>query len=208
VQIALPASSSTTDDQPLRLLLVRSRPGELPWLARVIAKAMAPLEIIEVIGFANALWRLGNERFDSVLLDLEIRDPAAMAYCREQIADVAGAGSGSARPSRSRRGGARTCGAGQGAQPGARQPPGSGRPQSVARPLAASPAPAGATGAGGGGCAGQLSAGAAGGGSVSRPSRAGRGLRWPGRRRGWRAPLEGCRPRFRKGSPEPGWQTT
>jgi hypothetical protein len=89
VQIALPASSSPTDDQPLRLLLVRSCSGELPWLARVIAKAMAPLEIVEVIGFANAIWRLGNERFDSVLLDLEIRDPAAMAYCREQIADVA-----------------------------------------------------------------------------------------------------------------------
>ena len=89
MQIAFPASSSTADDQPLRLLLVRSRPGELPWLAKVIAKAMAPLEIIEVVGFANAIWRLGNERFDSVLLDLEIRDPAAMAYCREQIADVA-----------------------------------------------------------------------------------------------------------------------
>lgn len=89
MQIALPASSSPTDDQPLRLLLVRSRSGDLPWLARVIAKAMAPLEIVEVIGFANAIWRLGNERFDSVLLDLEIRDPAAMAYCREQIADVA-----------------------------------------------------------------------------------------------------------------------
>jgi hypothetical protein len=90
VQIALPTDPSTTDDQPLRLLLVRSRSGELPWLARVIAKAMAPLEIVEVVGFANAIWRLGNERFDSVLLDLEIRDPAAMAYCREQIADVAG----------------------------------------------------------------------------------------------------------------------
>jgi hypothetical protein len=90
VQIDLPASSSTTDDQPLRLLLIRSRSGELPWLARVIAKAMAPLEIVEVIGFANAIWRLGHERFDSVLLDLEIRDPAAMAYCRDQIADVAG----------------------------------------------------------------------------------------------------------------------
>jgi hypothetical protein len=50
---------------------------------------MAPVEIVEVIGFANAIWRLGNERFDSVLLDVEIRDPAAMAYCREQIADVA-----------------------------------------------------------------------------------------------------------------------
>ena len=49
---------------------------------------MAPVEIVEVVGFANAIWRLGNELFDSVLLDVEIRDPAAMAYFREQIADV------------------------------------------------------------------------------------------------------------------------
>jgi hypothetical protein len=46
---------------------------------------MAP---VEVVGFANAIWRLGNELFDTVLLDVEIRDPAAMAYFREQIADV------------------------------------------------------------------------------------------------------------------------
>ncbi|HEX5078075.1 MAG TPA: hypothetical protein VFV80_02915 [Geminicoccaceae bacterium] len=72
----------------MRLLLVRSRPGELPWLATTIARAMAPVEMVEVVGFANAIWRLGNERFDSVLLDVEIRDPAAMAYFREQIADV------------------------------------------------------------------------------------------------------------------------
>jgi hypothetical protein len=72
----------------LRLLLVRSRPGELPWLAITIAKTMAPVQIVEVIGFANAIWRLGNEQFDSVLLDVDIRDPAAMAYFREQIADV------------------------------------------------------------------------------------------------------------------------
>ncbi len=50
---------------------------------------MAPVEIVEVIGFANAIWRLGNELFDTVLLDVEIRDPAAMAYFREQIAEVA-----------------------------------------------------------------------------------------------------------------------
>ncbi|MGH6920263.1 MAG: hypothetical protein ACREJ0_21470 [Geminicoccaceae bacterium] len=72
----------------MRLLLIRSRPGELPWLATTIAKTMAPVEIVQVIGFANAIWRLGNEPFDSVLLDVEIRDPAAMAYFREQIADV------------------------------------------------------------------------------------------------------------------------
>jgi hypothetical protein len=77
------------EDQPLRLLLVRSRPGELPWLATTIAKTMAPVEIVEVVGLANAIWRLGNEAFDTVLLDVEFRDPAAMVYFREQIADVA-----------------------------------------------------------------------------------------------------------------------
>jgi hypothetical protein len=85
---ATPTSAAPTDDQPLRLLLVRSRPGDLPWLALTIAKTMAPVEIVEVVGFANAIWRLGNEQFDSVLLDVDIRDPAAMAYFREQIADV------------------------------------------------------------------------------------------------------------------------
>lgn len=89
MQVAVPASSSSIDDEPLRLLLVRSRPGELPWLAQVIAKTMAPVQIVEIIGFANAIWRLGNERFDTVLLDVEMRDPAAMAYYREQISDVA-----------------------------------------------------------------------------------------------------------------------
>jgi hypothetical protein len=88
LQLATPTSAPSIDDQPLRLLLVRSRPGELPWLATSIAKAMAPVEIVQVIGFANAIWRLGNEPFDTVLLDVEIRDPAAMAYFREQIADV------------------------------------------------------------------------------------------------------------------------
>jgi hypothetical protein len=88
LQAATPTSAPSVDDQPMRLLLVRSRPGELPWLATTIARTMAPVEIVEVIGFANAIWRLGNEVFDTVLLDVEIRDPAAMAYFREQIADV------------------------------------------------------------------------------------------------------------------------
>lgn len=86
--VASPASAPSNDPQPLRLLLVRSRPGELPWLATAIARTMAPVEIVQVIGFANAIWRLGNEAFDSVLLDVEIKDPAAMAYFREQIAQV------------------------------------------------------------------------------------------------------------------------
>jgi hypothetical protein len=89
LQVVPPTRSPSIDNQPLRLLLVRSRPGKLPWLATAIAKTMAPVEIVEVIGFANAIWRLGNEVFDSVLLDVEFRDPAAMTYFREQIADVA-----------------------------------------------------------------------------------------------------------------------
>jgi hypothetical protein len=88
LQVASATDAPSIDNQPLRLLLVRSRPGELPWLATAIARTMAPVEIVEVVGFANAIWRLGNELFDSVLLDVEIRDPAAMAYFREQIADV------------------------------------------------------------------------------------------------------------------------
>lgn len=88
MQVATSTRAPSLDEQPLRLLLVRSRPGELPWLAITIAKSMAPVEIVEVIGFANAIWRLGNEAFDSVLLDVELRDPAAMAYFREQMADV------------------------------------------------------------------------------------------------------------------------
>ena len=89
MQAATSTSPSPIQEQPLRLLLVRSRPGELPWLATTIAKTMAPVEIVEVIGFANAIWRLGNECFDTVLLDVDLRDPEAIAYCREQIADVA-----------------------------------------------------------------------------------------------------------------------
>lgn len=73
----------------MRFLLVRSRPGELPWLATMIARTMAPAEITQVIGFANALWRLGDQDYDSVLLDLDLRDPASIACCREQIAKVA-----------------------------------------------------------------------------------------------------------------------
>jgi hypothetical protein len=88
LQLASATDAPSIDNQPLRLLLVRSRPGELPWLATAIARTMAPVEIVEVVGFANAIWRLGNELFDTVLLDVEIRDPAAMAYFREQIADV------------------------------------------------------------------------------------------------------------------------
>src|SRR5262245_58316796 len=50
---------------------------------------MAPAQIVPVIGIANALWRLGRERFDAVLIDIEVTDPALLARCREHIADVA-----------------------------------------------------------------------------------------------------------------------
>jgi hypothetical protein len=76
-------------DQTTRLLLIRSKGGELPWLAQTILREMAPVDLVQVVGFANAMWRLGSERFDSVLLDLEGADAAAIRYCRSQIATVA-----------------------------------------------------------------------------------------------------------------------
>ncbi|MGH6944205.1 MAG: hypothetical protein ACREH6_08305 [Geminicoccaceae bacterium] len=85
---ALPPGSG--EDRPLRLLLVRTKPGDLPWLAETIARFMAPIEIVQVVGLSNALWRLGQERFDSVLLDLEVKDRAALEECRRQIGQVAG----------------------------------------------------------------------------------------------------------------------
>ena len=50
---------------------------------------MAPVEIDEIVGFANAIWQVGNKQYDSVLLDIDLRDPQAIVYYREQIADVA-----------------------------------------------------------------------------------------------------------------------
>jgi len=86
---ATPTHSPQVDDQPLRFLLIRTKPGELPWLARTMAQVMAPVEIVQVIGMANALWRLGHERFDSVLLDVDLTDRWVVRRCREQIADIA-----------------------------------------------------------------------------------------------------------------------
>jgi hypothetical protein len=77
------------DEQPLRFLLIRTKAGELPWLARTMAQVMAPVEIVQVVGMANALWRLGHERFDSVLLDVDLTDRWVVRRCREQIADIA-----------------------------------------------------------------------------------------------------------------------
>jgi hypothetical protein len=89
---ALPAAPSRVaapQEQPLRFLLIRVRPGELPWLARAMAAMMAPVEIVQVVGMGNALWRLGHERFDSVLLDVDLVDRQVIRRCREQIADIA-----------------------------------------------------------------------------------------------------------------------
>jgi len=86
---AAPSRVAAPQEQPLRFLLIRVRPGELPWLARAMAAMMAPVEIVQVVGMGNALWRLGHERFDSVLLDAELTDPRIIRRCREQIADIA-----------------------------------------------------------------------------------------------------------------------
>jgi hypothetical protein len=78
------------DDQPpLRLLLVRERLGELPWLVRSITTLMGPVEVVQVCGLANALWRLGRERFDSVFLDIGVGDRKAATAWRRHIAGIA-----------------------------------------------------------------------------------------------------------------------
>ena len=70
VQQRLP---SPQKDMPLRLLLLREKRGELPWVVKTILEVMAPVDLVQVIGLGNAIWRLGHERFDSVLLDLDPR---------------------------------------------------------------------------------------------------------------------------------------
>ena len=77
------------DQQPIRFLLLRQKSGELPWMVRALIDYMAPAQVVPVIGLANALWRLGRERFDAVLLDVEVTDPALLERCREHIADIA-----------------------------------------------------------------------------------------------------------------------
>jgi len=83
------ADPAPDDGVPLRFLLIRTKAGELPWLARAMAHLMAPVEIVQVVGMANALWRLGHERFDSVLLDVDLNDRRVIRRCREQILDIA-----------------------------------------------------------------------------------------------------------------------
>ena len=77
------------DQQPIRFLLLRQKSGELPWLVRALIDYMAPAQVVPVIGLTNALWRLGRERFDAVLLDIQVTDPTLLERCREHIADVA-----------------------------------------------------------------------------------------------------------------------
>ncbi|MDX1541785.1 MAG: hypothetical protein R3349_10330 [Geminicoccaceae bacterium] len=82
-------SLSRSSEQPLRLLLIRDKTGDLPWVVQTILQVMAPIELVQVRGLANGLWRLGRERFDSVLLDVDPRDRMAVDVCRRHIADVA-----------------------------------------------------------------------------------------------------------------------
>jgi CheY-like chemotaxis protein len=50
---------------------------------------MAPAQVVPVIGMSSALWRLSRERFDAVLLDVQVPDRGVLERCREHIADVA-----------------------------------------------------------------------------------------------------------------------
>jgi CheY-like chemotaxis protein len=88
-QAAPRAGPAPGDQQPLRFLLLRQKPGELPWLVRALLQYMAPAQVVPVIGMSGALWRLSRERFDAVLLDVQIPDRAVLERCRELIADVA-----------------------------------------------------------------------------------------------------------------------
>ena len=83
------ADPAPGDQQPIRFLLLRQRPGDLPWLVRALMRYMAPAQVVPVIGMDSALWRLSRERFDAVLLDVRVSDPALLERCREHIADVA-----------------------------------------------------------------------------------------------------------------------
>lgn len=77
------------DQQPVRFLLLRQKGGELPWMVRALLRYMAPAQVVPVVGMGPALWRLSRERFDAVLLDVEVPDRAVLERCREHIADVA-----------------------------------------------------------------------------------------------------------------------
>ena len=88
-QAAARAGPAPGDQQPLRFLLLRQKPGDLPWLVEALLRYMAPAQVVPVIGMSSALWRLSRERFDAVLLDVQVSDRAVLERCREHIADVA-----------------------------------------------------------------------------------------------------------------------
>ncbi len=88
MQSEVPIGRNAATDQPIQVLLIRSKAGDLPWLAKIIATQMAPVQLTQVVGLDNALWRLSSDRFDSVFLDLEPGEPAAIRFCREQIAQI------------------------------------------------------------------------------------------------------------------------
>jgi len=73
---------------PLRFLLISDQ-TKWPWAVRMLVQVMAPVDVVHVNTLANALWRLGRERFDSVLLHFESIDRRAIDVCRSSIADVA-----------------------------------------------------------------------------------------------------------------------
>lgn len=75
-------------EQPLRLLVVREHLGDLPWMVKTMRALMAPIDVVQVSGLANALWRVGRERFDAVLLDLDPRDRAVASAWRRHLAEV------------------------------------------------------------------------------------------------------------------------
>lgn len=89
VQLDAPPRPKSEPEEPVRFLLIRQKGGALPWFVQALLRYMAPAQVVPVVGMANALWRLGHERFDGILLDVEAADRAAIARCREQIADVA-----------------------------------------------------------------------------------------------------------------------
>ena len=97
-QAAARAGAAPGDQQPLRFLLLRQKAGDLPWLVRALLRYMAPAQVVPVIGMANALWRLSRERFDAVLLDVQVSDRArARALSRAHRRCGRGSGAASVR---------------------------------------------------------------------------------------------------------------
>jgi hypothetical protein len=72
-----------------RWLLIRGKSGDFPAALPSLMAIMRPADVVQVIGFNNGLWRLSHERFNTVLLDLDIADPTAIDYCRQEIARLA-----------------------------------------------------------------------------------------------------------------------